>query len=404
MIIAYISNKDQNRYDDLKDDFEAVHNLNSMDEFISFYARSKNRDIVLIYRVEELSDIERITDLHFSNNIYMIVVGKDDIKYSLLAGKIGVDAYLDNAKADPIQIKNLIIESQSIIKKRRGKSNISVFTGISGGVGTTTIAMNMAKNIAENHPDKNVLFLDFAYTKSVSNLFFEHIQPEKTIIDIAVLQNLEMEELFKNGLERYSNNFYFVPGIQKHTDREDLDKPENIQRFLNFINFIKDKFDFILIDVGMFEDVELEIDIQELADSIYVVTEFSIPSMSILKTYIDIIDKSGWYSKTHIIANRSDSFGTVTEDEAKKILSKGLKHQFEVHYSLPNDAMHLRECWNEAKLVHDVYPSSPFMLGIEDMISKFFIHDGALHVNNIHSESKSKSFLESIMEKINKWL
>ncbi|QSZ41955.1 AAA family ATPase [Sulfurimonas aquatica] len=400
MIIAYVSNRDQECYTELKDEFEAVHSLNSIDDFINFYARSKNRDIVLIYRVEQLSDIEQLADLHFSNNIYMIVVGKDDIEYSLLAGKIGVDAYLNEEQSNPNSVKELIFKSQSIIKKRRGKSNISVFTGISGGVGTTTITMNIAKNIAENYPDKNVLFLDFAYTKSVSNLFFEHVQPNKTIIDIAMLQNLEMEDLFDNGLERYSNNFYFVPGIQKHTDREDLEKPENIQRFLNFINFIKDKFDFILIDVGMFEDVELEIDIQELADSIYVVTEFSIPSMSILKTYIDIIDKSGWYSKTHIIANRSDSFGTVTEEEAKKILSKGLKHQFEVHYSLPNDAMHLRECWNEAKLVHDVYPTSPFMLGIEDMITKFFIHDSALHVNNIHKITKSNS----IMEKIKKWL
>jgi len=400
MIIAYVSHEDKGCYTELENEFEDVRQLSSIDEFINFYARSKNRDIVLIYRVSKLSDIEALADLHFSNNIYMIVVGQGDIEYSLLAGKIGVDAYLDEGEADPSIVKDLILKSQSIIKKRRGNSNISVFTGISGGVGTTTIAMNMAKNLAENHPDKNILFLDFAYTKSVSNLFFGHIQPEKTIIDIAMVQNLQMEEFFANGLERFSNNFYFVPGIQKHTDREDLEKPENIQRFLNFINYIKDKFDFIVIDVGMFEDVELEVDIQELADSIYVVTEFSIPSMSILKTYIDIIDKSGWYSKTHIIANRSDSFGTVTEDEAKKILSKGLKHEFKVHYPLPNDALHLRECWNEAKLVHDVYPESPFMLGIEDMIEKFFIHDSALHVNNVDKIVRSNSFLD----KIRKWL
>jgi len=171
-----------------------------------------------------------------------------------------------------------------------------------------------------------------------------------------MVQELDMQDFFENGLERYSNNFYFVPGIQKHTDREDLEKTENIQRFLKFINFIKEKFDYIIIDVGMFEDVELEVDIQEISDNIFVVTELSIPSMSVLKTYIDIIDKSGWYNKTHIVVNRADSYGTVTQKEAKKILSKGLKHQFEINHSLPNDAIHLRECWNEAKLVNDIYP------------------------------------------------
>jgi len=221
--------------------------------------------------------------------------------------------------------------------------------------------------------------LDFAYTKAVSNLFFDIPQPKKTIVDISSVQNIEMEELFENGLEKLSNNLYFVPGIQKHTDKEELEKPQNIQVFLNFIVYIKEKFDFILIDVGVFKDVDLEIDIQELADNIFVITEFSIPSMSILKTYIDIIDKSGWYNKTHIIANRSDSFGSVTHEEARRILSKGLRHDFEIHYSLPNDAMHLRECWNDAQLVNDVYPESPFMVSIRDFSEKFFLKDGVMY-------------------------
>ncbi|MDF1876845.1 hypothetical protein JHD47_03330, partial [Sulfurimonas sp. SAG-AH-194-L11] len=130
-----------------------------------------------------------------------------------------------------------------------------------------------------------------------------------------------------------------------------------------------------------------------------VITEFSIPSMSILKTYIDIIDKSGWYKKTHIIANRSDSFGSVTHEEAKKILSKGLKHNFEIDFSLPNDALHLRECWNEAQLVSDVYPHSPFMNGIVEVGEKFFLH-------NDESSSKDSSLKKEItfLEKIKSWL
>jgi Flp pilus assembly CpaE family ATPase len=159
--------------------------------------------------------------------------------------------------------------------------------------------------------------------------------------------------------------------------------------------YIKEKFDFILIDVGVFEDVDLEIDIQEIADNIFVITEFSIPSMSILKTYIDIIDKSGWFNKTHIIANRADSFGSVTQDEAKKILSKGLKNNFEIDFSLPNDAMHLRECWNEALLVSDIYPTSPFMNAIKEVGEKFFLHDVAIHTKNIKTH-ESKSFLQRI--------
>ncbi|QOP44343.1 AAA family ATPase [Sulfurimonas sediminis] len=397
MIIAYVSKIDKECYNDLKDEFTDVKNFNSINDFISFYAASKNRDVVLLYRVENLEDIEKISDIHFNNNIYMIVVGKNDTKFSLLAGKIGVDVYLSEEEADSGLITNLIIKSQSIIKARRGNSNISVFTGINGGVGTTTIAMNLAKTLAQDHPEKNVLFLDFAYTKAVSNLFFNYPQPKKTIVDISNVQNLDMQELFENGLEKLNDNLYFVPGMQKHTDREELEKPENIQMFLNFIMFIKEKFDFIIIDVGVFEDVDLEVDIQEIADNIFVITEFSIPSMSILKTYIDIIDKSGWYSKTHIIANRSDSYGSVTHEEARKILSKGLKHNFEIGFALPNDALHLRECWNEAQLVCDEYPDAPFMLKLKEFGEHFFIHDGALY-ENAHKNR------ESFWSRVKQWL
>ena len=328
MIISYVSPADGECYNELQNEFTDVNNFSNIENFVNFYAASHNSDVVLLYKVDSLEDIEALEQIYFTDNIYMIVIGKDDVEYSLLSGKYGVDVYLDENKIDAESVKNHIRESQNVVKKRRGNSNVSVFTGISGGVGTTTITMNLAKNLAEKNLDKNVLFLDFASTKAISNIFYGSIQPQKTIVDIANVERFEMEELMENGLEKYSNNLYFVPGIQKHTDREDLAKPENIQKFLGFIMYVKEKFDYILIDIGVFEDVDLEIDIQEIADNIFVITEFSIPSMSILKTYIDIIDKSGWYKKTHIITNRSDSYGNVTHEEAKRILSKGLKHNF----------------------------------------------------------------------------
>jgi Flp pilus assembly CpaE family ATPase len=162
---------------------------------------------------------------------------------------------------------------------------------------------------------------------------------------------------------------------------------------------MKERFDFILIDVGVFEDINLEIDIQEIADEIYAIAEFNIPSMSILKTYIDIIDKSGWYNKTHILANRADSFGNITHDEAKKILSKGLKHHFEIDFAIPNDAIYLRECWNEAKLVCDEYPESQFMEKIYEFSDKFFIQDSMKTTESIVQPKGN-----TLLSKVKQWL
>ena len=400
MTVAYVSRIDKECYVDLIDEFTNVENFSHLDEFINFYAASNNKDIVLLYRVDSIEEIKLLENINFRDNLFIVVVGEGSVEASLLAGKIGVDKYIDSATPDIEAVKDAIKASQTVIKERRGVSNISVFTGISGGVGTTTITMNLAKNMAMNNLDKNVLFLDFSHTKAVSNLFFDVIRPNKTIADIPTLPQLSMEELLTNGLEKVNNNFYFIAGIQKHTDKDVLTKADNIQAYLSFITYIKDKFDYIFIDVGVFEDSDLEIDIQEIADNIFVITEFSIPSMAILKTYINIIDKSGWFNKTHIIANRADSFGSVTQDEATKILSKGLKHNFKIDFSLPNDAMHLRECWNEAQLVCDVYPSSPFIKKIEELEDKFFHIVEDKTVAQKHQLHKK----ETLFSKVKQWL
>lgn len=397
MVIAYVSKNFQESKLDLYDEFTDIENFPNIKEFVNYYAANKNRDLVLLYHVESLAEIEALEHINFSNNIYIIVMGTDDVTFSLLAGKLGVDIYLNYEKTDTDEVVKYITNSQNIIKERKGNSNVSVFTGINGGVGTTTITMNLVKTIADEYPEKNVLFLDFTDTKAVSNLFFDVIQPSKTIVDIASVQSLELDELFNSGLIKLSNNLFFVPGIQKHTDKEEFSRLENIQVFLNFIMQIKERFDFIFIDVGVFKDKDLEVDIQEMADDIFVITEFNIPAMSVLKTYIDIIDKSGWYNKTHIVANRADAYGSVTHEEAKKILSKGLKHNFEIDFSLPNDALHLRECWNEAKLVCDVYPDAPFMNSLREMIKKFFIVDE----DTLTRQQLSKT---SFFDKVKKWL
>lgn len=398
MIIAYVSVIEKECFSRLREHFDDVVNMDGVDEFINFYASHRNRDIVLIYRVESMSALEEINQITFNNNLYIIVIGPDDIHLSLRAGKMGVDKYISRSDVNPEAIKQMVAHSQVVIKERRGKSNIAVFTGISGGVGTTTITMNLAAMVAAKHPEKNVLFLDFAYTKSISNLFFDAFQPQKSIIDIVSLARLDLEDLFANGLMKYDKNLFFIPGIQRHTDRDTLEKAENIQRYLAFINFAKQFFDLILIDVGMFEDVELEIDIQEIADQIFVVTELSIPAMSILKTYIDIIDKSGWYNKTHILVNREDSFGSVTKDEAMMILSKDSHHKFTVDFTLPNDAKHLRSCWNEAMLVCEEFPDSIFVKRLGEMIERYFF------MSSMEQFVPTKQPVNSLWSKVKQWL
>ena len=384
MILAYISQEEPHLFDSYREDFIDVENMESLDQFIQFYTGYRFRDLVVIYRANDLESLQTLGNFNLDSNIYVIVIGKNDNEMSLLAGKLGVDNYLIDDELDVEAIKEIINESQRIIKKRRGESNISIFAGIKGGMGTTTIALNTANQLAKRNPDKNILFLDMSSTKAITNLFLGYPKPDKTIIDIALLDNYDVKDLFEHGLLKYSRNFYFISGIQNHADREELDKRENVLRLLNFINNTRQYFDEVLIDIGVFEDIDLEVDIQEIADHIFAVTELNIPALSILKTYLEIIEKSGWSRKTKVFVNRFDSYDAISEQEAKMILSKGFKRPFEIDYSTPNDSRHIRETWNQAKLVSDIYKNSPFVAAINLFIDKHYMS----HFNQLVKETQ----------------
>jgi pilus assembly protein CpaE len=377
MILAYISQEEPHLFDSYREDFIDVENMESLDQFLQFYTGYRFRDLVVVYRANDIAALETLEKFNLDSNIYLIVIGKNDNEMSLRAGKLGVDDYLIDNELDVEAVKEVINESQRIIKKRRGASNISIYAGIKGGMGTTTIALNTANQLAKRNPDKNILFLDMSSTKAITNLFLGYPKPDKTIVDIALLDNYDIRDLFDHGLLKYARNFYFISGIQNHTEREELDKRENILRLLNFINNARQYFDEVIIDIGVFEDIDLEVDIQEIADNIFAVTELNIPSLSILKTYLEIIEKSGWSRKAKILVNRFDSFDAISEQEAKMILSKGFKRPFEIDYFTPNDTRHIRETWNQAKLVSDIYKNSPFVGAIND-----FISDHYMKVNN----------------------
>ncbi len=59
--------------------------------------------------------------------------------------------------------------------------------------------------------------------------------------------------------------------------------------------------------------------------------------------------------------------------------------------------MHLRECWNEAKLVQEIYPESKFMKALSAIGKDFIDSNMALKVKSV---KENLSFLD----KVKKWL
>ncbi len=375
--------KNEKILESLKKDLTPFASINlsffeKIEHFVAYLESDDNKykNMAFILIVNSLFEIEEAKIFFKVTNIVSLIIGPDDYAFALEAGRMGVEVYMPFELYKPEKLFEFIVKSEYIIKKQQNFSRISVFTGISGGLGTTTIAMNIAVILAQSYPFKNILFLDLSSTKAISNIFFGMPKVDKSIVNIFNVSIFDEKNLLENGVYKYSQNLYFIPGIQSHTDRESIFNNEREAFFVEFLYFARKIFDVVIIDMGLAEDVNLKTTIQEVSDEIYVISELKTPTISILKTYVELMSKAGWREKVKIVVNRSDSANVITPSEAMQIINEGSNVPLDFDNVLPNDSENLRSAWNEGAFLYPNYKNSRFYKALLSMVAQNFELEG----------------------------
>jgi len=319
--------------------------------------RSKN---IVIYITPDYETINSDKKLIESLNEFIIVYGPNEHKISLLCGTMQVHNYITYEDYNTKELKSLIMDTKNVIlNKFSTKNSIIAFCGISGGVGCTTIAMNTANILAEHQPSKNILFIDLSNTKAISNLFLDQNPlPEKSILDLVNSNEFDLENNLNNGLVKIRENFYAINGIQKHIDKDYLEKDVFTEKLLGYLSKASEYFNTIIIDTGVFEATNLKTTIYDISNSLELIIEMNLPNASKLKTLYNLIKRAGLKEKFSFIVNRLDSECTLSTSDAHAILNLNDEDKFQ--YSISNNFSETGRCWNNCELVSNVYPDSIF--------------------------------------------
>ena len=331
--------------------------------------KEKIKKSILIYTVSDSSLLRMDEGLLKSLNEFLFVIGPSDYDTSLFCGQLNVYKYLSKDDFLPEQLKSIIVETKSQIQnKYMSKNKIIAISGITGGVGVTTIAMNSANMLAKRNHDKNILFIDLSTTKAISNLFLgQNPLPKKTIIDLVNSAEFDIEKNLKNGLVKVRENFYSVNGIQKHIDSDFLEKDVFIEKLLTYISKASEEFNFIIIDTGEANATPLNTTIYDIVNELWVITEMSLPHISKLKTFYTLIKRAGLKDKVSFMVNRYDSVNAISVSDVTSILNTSGDDYM---IKLPNDYVTLGHCWNYCELATDSHPNSPFVEKLEDILKK----------------------------------
>lgn len=376
----------------LNAEINVIHDITKVTDRLN-HKNSKN---IIIYTVQNNELIKDDETLLRTFNEFIVVIGPNDHNLSLTCGKLNIENYVSIDEFSPERIKNIILDTKyKLINKNKLDNKIIAIGGISGGIGSTTVSMNTADILAKNNPNKNILYVDLSTTKAISNLFLsQNPIPKHTIIDLINFGSFDIKKNLEQGLVKVRENFYSINGIQKHIDKDLIEKENFIEKLLDYLLVASEYFNYIILDTGKADASSLRSTIYDLVNEIWILTEMTLPHVSKLKTFYSLMKRAGLKDKVTFMVNRVNSLNEISSSDFDSIMNTSNKEEKLMYLKIPNDYQTLGKCWNYCELASDISKDSPFVHTIKDiLLEKDFINE------SLQKPKKKKKNIFSFLNK-----
>ena len=169
-----------------------------------------------------------------------------------------------------------------------------------GGVGTTTIATNIAMSLAARHPDRVVLIdLDLQFGQAATHL---NLEPRQTLADVVRDEAaLRESELLRTYSMRHDSGLHLLPSPPS-PELSELVEPAHINQLLVTI---LDSYDSVVIDAGSTLD-ERTMAVFEHADSVIIPVYPEIAALKAVHALLDYLAEAGSVgAKTTFVLNNA---------------------------------------------------------------------------------------------------
>jgi pilus assembly protein CpaE len=234
--------------------------------------------------------------------------------------------------------------------------------GSKGGVGTTTISVNLAMTLAEQGNVPSVAILDMNTLFGEIPLFLE-ISPKYHWGEIT--KNMErLDDTFlMNVLSKHSSGVHVLPS-PGYLNGHQAPTPHIMERLLGLM---KRMFDYVIIDCGQSTD-ETALKTIQMSDEVLLISVLSLPCLAntnkLLRSFIDL----GYVRKERIkvVMNRYMKKSEITLQDAKK----GIGH--DMFWIIPNDYGTTMSAINHGKPLSKIAPRSKIVKSFEEMTENMF--------------------------------
>jgi pilus assembly protein CpaE len=322
-------------------------------EFFSDVVTQTNPDIGLVdldANPEKALDlVARIAD-NSPRCAVLVTSASNDGHLILRAIRAGAKEFL----TQPVRVEDLLAALGRISERRVGTgenrlraSQVLAVAGALGGVGTTSVAVNLACTLARQ-PENSVTLVDLDLCLGDADIFLDAI-PDYTLVDVA--QNVTRLDfsLLKRSLTKHASGVYLLPRPAQLEDAG-LVGTEDLRRV---IGLLKATFTHLVLDLSK-GYTPLDMVALEMADHVLLVTQLDLPCLrNVVRLLTSLNQMNGIGEKVKIVVNRAGlESGHITLKKAEETIGK------EVFWQLPNDYRTMIEARNNGIPVIEQSPKA----------------------------------------------
>lgn len=338
-------------------EFETIKIINGADQ--------QNVDLAVFeLSGESQSDLERIQSYieNTEDTEVFLLSDNSDPQILIKAIRMGVNEFLP-LPFKPDMLKDSITRFLDRQKKRRNKiseksGHIISVVGSKGGVGTTTIAVNLAVTLALANKELSVALFDMNILFGEIPMFL-NISPKYHWGDITKNMDRLDDFFLSNILSAHSSGVRVLPSPRYLNDHPVPTPP--IMDVL--LDLMITKYDYIIIDLGQSLS-ETALKILQRSERIQLVAIQSLPCLSntnrLIKSFVDFgsINKE----KINVVLNRYFKKGMVSLANAEEGIGKKLS------WVIPNDYSTTMSAINSGKALYQISSRSKIVECFNDYV------------------------------------
>ncbi|MBL0713025.1 MAG: P-loop NTPase [Desulfosarcina sp.] len=335
------------------------------DNFALAGHKSSARLDLLIYELRdeplrELQQVKGLLDRGEIKDVFIYSTSTDpDVLLNVI--KIGLKHYF----TDPLDKDDIIKSLDAFVREVRSEESAPVqklgrifnVIGSKGGVGSTTVAVNLATSISmqKGQPsvalmDMNTLFGDIPLFMDIKSKFhWGEITKNIDRLDDTFLMKV---------LDRHPTGVHVLtsPGyLNGHIEPT----PAIIERLLSQMSTM---FDFIIVDTGQ-STSDTSLKITQMAEAVLLISTLSLPCLANTNKLIQSYLNMGYAGrdKIKIIVNRFLKKSEVSLKDAEESINQ------ELFWVVPNDYATSMSAINQGKTLLEQFPRSPLSKSFQEL-------------------------------------